>query len=55
MTFCHHCRCKTRRPKMRCILMVASAGEQCRKLFCDGCIEKWYVPGRDIRYIRRHV
>jgi hypothetical protein len=43
MTFCHHCRCKTRRPKMRCTLMVASAGERCRKLFCDGCIEKRYA------------
>ncbi|KAN0136413.1 hypothetical protein V8E53_005781 [Lactarius tabidus] len=45
MTFCHHCRRKTPRPKMRCTLILASAGERCRKLFCDGCIEKRYARG----------
>ena len=43
-TFCYHCRCKSRRPKMRCSVIVASAGERCRKLYCDGCIEKRYSP-----------
>jgi hypothetical protein len=44
MTYCHHCRCNTRRPKMRCTLMIdASAGEQCRKIYCDSCIEKRYA------------
>ena len=43
-TFCHHCRCKSRRPKMRCSVIVASTGERCRKLYCDGCIEKRYSP-----------
>ena len=28
-TFCHQCRTKTRWPKMRCMLMNASAGEWC--------------------------
>jgi hypothetical protein len=40
LTFCHHCRRKTRRPKMRCTQIRASTGEPCRKLFCDLCIEK---------------
>ena len=43
-TFCHHCRCKSRRPKMRCSVIVASTSERCRKLYCDGCIEKRYSP-----------
>ena len=38
--FCHHCRCKSRRPKMRCTLIVTSTSERCRKLYCDGCFEK---------------
>ena len=42
-TFCHHCRCKSRRPKMRCSVIVASTSERCRKLYCDGCIEKRYA------------
>ena len=42
-TFCQHCRCKSRRPKMRCSVIVTSAGERCRKLYCDGYIEKRYV------------
>ena len=42
-TFCHHCRCKTRRPKMRCTFIRESTGVQCRKLYCKGCIEKRYV------------
>ena len=70
-TFCHHCRCKSRRPKMRCSVIVASTGERCRKLYCDGCIEKRYamqfrpplacltdgaqVPTVDIRSLRRYV
>ena len=41
-TFCHHCRRKTKRPKMRCTLIRESTGEQCRKLYCDLCIEKRY-------------
>ncbi|KAN0136396.1 hypothetical protein V8E53_005764, partial [Lactarius tabidus] len=40
MAFCHHCRLKTPGPKMRYTLIVASARERCRKLFCDGCTEK---------------
>jgi hypothetical protein len=40
MSFCHHCRRKTRRPKMRCTLVIKSTGERCRKLYCDLCIEK---------------
>jgi hypothetical protein len=43
MAFCHHCRLKTPGPKMRYTLIVASARERCRKLFCDGCTEKRYV------------
>ena len=42
-TFCHHCRCKSRRPKMRCSVIVASTSERCHKLYCDGCIEKRYA------------
>ena len=42
-TFYHHCRCKSRGPKMCCTLIVASAGERCRKLYCDRCIEKRYA------------
>ena len=42
-SFCHHCRCKSRRPKMRCSVIVASTSERCRKLYCDGCIEKRYA------------
>ena len=67
-SFCHHCRCKSRRPKMRCSVIVASTSERCRKLYCDGCIEKRYaaqlpftyysligaqVPTVDIRSLRR--
>ena len=43
-TFCHHCRRKTLRPKMRCTRVRVSTGEQCRKMYCDLCIEKRYVP-----------
>jgi hypothetical protein len=39
LSFCHHCRRKTRRPKMRCTLIIKS-GERCRKLYCDLCIER---------------
>ncbi|KAH9055280.1 hypothetical protein EDB87DRAFT_1338580 [Lactarius vividus] len=42
LTFCHHCRSTTRRPKMRCTLIKASTDKQCRNLFCDRCIEKRY-------------
>ena len=42
-SFCHHCRCKSRRPKMRCLVIVTSTSEWCRKLYCDGCIEKRYA------------
>jgi len=41
-TFCHHCRRKTKRPKMRCTLIRESTGVQCRKLYCDLCIERRY-------------
>lgn len=40
ITFCHHCRRKTRRPKMRCTRINKSTGRLCGKLFCDLCIEK---------------
>jgi len=40
LTFCHHCRRKTRRPKMCCTLVKEKTDEPCRKLFCDLCIEK---------------
>ena len=43
MTFCHHCRRKTARPKMRCTRIRGSTGEQCRKLYCDNCVQKRYV------------
>jgi hypothetical protein len=43
ITFCHHCRCKSKRPKMRCTFIRESTGVQCRKLYCDGCIEKRYA------------
>jgi hypothetical protein len=43
-TFCHHCRRKTQRPKMRCTRIRESTGEQCRKMYCDNCIEKRYAP-----------
>ena len=49
LTFCRHCRCKSRRPKMRCTAIVASAGERCRELYCDGCIEKRYVLASRLR------
>ena len=42
-TFCHHCRRKTQRPKMRCTRIRESTGEQCRKMYCDNCIEKRYA------------
>ncbi|KAH9011690.1 hypothetical protein EDB85DRAFT_1101445 [Lactarius pseudohatsudake] len=42
LTFCHHCRSTTRRPKMRCTLIKASTEKRCRNLFCDRCIEKRY-------------
>ncbi|KAI0292223.1 hypothetical protein B0F90DRAFT_281454 [Multifurca ochricompacta] len=42
MTFCHHCRRKTRRPKMHCTRIKESTGQRCRKAFCDLCIEKRY-------------
>ncbi|KAH9019915.1 hypothetical protein EDB83DRAFT_119714 [Lactarius deliciosus] len=42
LTLCHHYRCKTPLPKMRCMLIKASTDEQCRNLFCDLCIDKRY-------------
>jgi len=42
-TYCHHCRCKTTRPKMRCTRIRGSTGTQCCKLYCNLCIEKRYV------------
>ncbi|KAH8983254.1 hypothetical protein EDB86DRAFT_2967695 [Lactarius hatsudake] len=42
LTFCHHCRSTTRRPKMHCTLIKASTEMRCRNLFCDRCIEKRY-------------
>jgi hypothetical protein len=46
-SFCHHCRSRTRRPKMRCTMINESTHERCAKLFCDRCIEN--------RYARTHV
>jgi hypothetical protein len=43
-TYCHHCRRNTFKPKMRCTHIRESTGEQCRKLFCDLCVERRYVP-----------
>lgn len=43
-TFCHHCRRKTSRPKMRCTRTKGRNGGQCRKMYCDLCIEKRCVP-----------
>ena len=43
LSYCHHCRCNTRRPKMCCTVIDASAGERWRKVYCAGCIEKRYV------------
>ncbi|KAI9452344.1 hypothetical protein F5148DRAFT_1236421 [Russula earlei] len=43
-TFCHHCRRKTRRPKMRCTRIKEKTGVPCGKMYCDLCIEKRY-PG----------
>jgi hypothetical protein len=43
-TFCHHCRRKTFRPKMCCTRIKELTGLQCRKLYCDHCIEKRCVP-----------
>ncbi len=43
LTFCHHCRRKTTRPKMRCTTIRESTGVQCRKLYCNLCIEKRYA------------
>jgi hypothetical protein len=42
-SFCHHCRRRTTRPKMRCTRFRESTGVQCCKLYCDLCIEKRYV------------
>jgi hypothetical protein len=39
-TFCHRCRCKTKRPKVRCTLIRESTDVQCRKMYYDLCIEK---------------
>jgi hypothetical protein len=39
-TFCHHCRCKNCRPKMRCTLIRERTGMPCGKMYCDHCIEK---------------
>ena len=43
--FCHHCRRGTSRPKMRCTRINKWTREQCRKLYCDLCIQKRYVHG----------
>src|SRR5258708_1464936 len=43
LTFCHHCRSKMRRPKMRCTLINKMTCKRCCKLFCDMCIEKRLV------------
>jgi len=43
-TFCHHCRRKTFRPKMCCTRIRESNGTQCRKMYCDHCIQKRCVP-----------
>jgi hypothetical protein len=43
-TFCHHCRCKTFRPKMSCTRINKSTRKPCRKMYCDSCIEKRWVP-----------
>ena len=43
-TFCHHCRRKTSRPKMRCTRINGWTKGQCRKMYCDHCIEKRCVP-----------
>ena len=42
-TFCHHCRCTSLRPKMRCTKIAASTGKPCLKFFCQNCIEKRYA------------
>ncbi|KAH9167665.1 hypothetical protein EDB89DRAFT_107258 [Lactarius sanguifluus] len=42
LTFCHHCRSTTRRPKMRCTLIKESTDKRCHNLFCDRCIENRY-------------
>ena len=67
-TFCHHYRCKLRRPKMRCSVIIASTSEWCRKLYCDGrsgmrcnpvpadvLTDGAQVPTVDIRPLRRYV
>jgi hypothetical protein len=43
-SFCHHCRCKTFRPKMCCTRINESTRKQCRKMYCDLCIQKRCVP-----------
>ena len=42
LTYCHHCRCKSRRPKMRCT-SINKTSEWCAKMFCDNCVEKRYA------------
>ena len=42
-TLSRHCPTKTRRPKVRCTLNNASAGDRCCKLYCNSCITKQYV------------
>ena len=42
LTYCHHCRCKSRRPKMRCT-SINKTSERCAKRFCDNCVEKRYA------------
>ena len=46
-TFCHHCRRKTFRPKMCCTHIRDLTGRQCRKMYCDLCIQRRCVlaPG----------
>jgi hypothetical protein len=43
MTYCHHCRCNTRKPKMRCTLIDTSASERCRTIYRDSGTEKRYT------------
>ena len=49
LTYCHHCRCKMRRPQMRCT-SINKMSERCAKMFCDNCFEKRYALHPQMQY-----
>ena len=61
-SYCHHCRCNTRRPKILCTVNYASAGERCRKVYCVAASRNgtslhpnFFHSAADVRSHRRDV